>query len=150
MGHTFTNHLYHIVFSTKERRSYLVANIRQRVFKYICGIAMKKHAMPLSINGMEDHLHLLVKIKPDAAVAKFVGDIKGNSSRWISQTFPDLRAFTWQSGYSSFTVSESKWKSVASYIEDQQKHHSRMSFKEELSALLRKHNIEFDAEAYLD
>jgi putative transposase len=150
MGHTFTNHLYHIVFSTKERCLFIGPEIRERLFQYICGIVRKKGGIVFRINGMEEHVHLLVKIKPDVAVAKFVGDIKGNSSRWISTTFPQLRAFTWQAGYSSFTVSESCVGKTAKYIEDQEKHHRGMPFAEELAKLLEKHRIEFDPDNYLD
>ena len=150
MGHTFTNNLYHIVFSTKDRQTFLLPALQERIYKYICGIILGKSGTPLCINGTEDHVHLLVKIKPDMPVSKLVGEAKGNASKWISETFSELRPFSWQAGYSSFTVSESIRQKVKDYIENQKGHHKRTSFKEELAALLQKNKIAFDPEDYLD
>ena len=150
MGHTFSNHLYHIVFSTKERRRYIQGEAKARLLDYICGVATKKGGVVIRVDGTEDHLHLLARIKPNISVAKFVGDIKANTSRWLSQTFPDFRSFRWQGGYSSFTVSKSNWEGVADYIDRQEEHHRKMTFEEELKKLLRRHELEFDPEDYLD
>ncbi len=149
MGHTFTNNLYHIVFSTKSRQPYLLPAFRERIFKYMYGVAVNKSGTPLAINGIEDHVHILAAIKPDMPVSKFVGDVKANASRWISDTFPEVRDFTWQSGYSSFTVSESKRDEVFTYIANQQEHHKDKSFADELAFLLKKNKIAFDPHDYL-
>ena len=146
MGHTFTNHLYHITFSTAGRRCYIKSAIKDRLFQYMCGTARKKKGSILKVNGVEDHIHVLAKIAPDIAVSKFVGEVKGNASKWVSGNFPAFRSFTWQEGFASFTVSESNADQVAAYIDGQTKHHGRMSFVEELTALLEKHGIEFDPE----
>ena len=150
MGHTFTNHLYHIVFSTRGRRPWLAARVRERVYEYIGGSVRNRKGVLIRIGGAGDHVHMLVRIPPDAAVSRFVGDAKANSSRWVSQTFTGLRAFGWQAGYSSFTVSESRWREVVRYIDSQEEHHRRMSFAEEIAELLRRHGVEFDPEHYLD
>ncbi|NQT21491.1 MAG: transposase [Planctomycetes bacterium] len=96
------------------------------------------------------HIHLLTRIRLATPVPTFVGKIKANSSRWVSKTFPRLRAFTWQVGYSSFTVSKSGSPGVLDYILKQAEHHRKMTFEEELAKLLRKHEVEFDPENYLD
>ncbi|MBC8443159.1 transposase [PVC group bacterium] len=88
MGHTFTNHLYHITFSTKGRRCYIKPAMRDRLFQYMCGTARKKKGTILKVNAVEDHLHMLARIAPDIAVSKFVGDVKANGSKWVSDTFP--------------------------------------------------------------
>ncbi|NQT20124.1 MAG: IS200/IS605 family transposase [Planctomycetes bacterium] len=150
MGHTYSNHLFHVVFSTKRRVRSLHKDVRERLFRYMCGIARNKRGVILRINGVSDHVHMLVKLSVASGIPKFVGQVKGNSSRWISETFPVLRTFKWQVGYSSFTVSESQWRDVATYIERQEEKHRSMSYASELARLLRKHNIEFDPQDYLD
>jgi putative transposase len=150
MGHTYSSHLYHIIFSTKQRSPFITEDVRDRMFHYICGVAANTGGQILCINGTEDHIHLLTRIRLATPVPTFVGKIKANSSRWVSKTFPHLRAFTWQAGYSSFTVSKSGSPGVLDYILKQAEHHRKMTFEEELAKLLRKHEVEFDPENYLD
>ena len=144
MGHTFTNHLYHIVFSTKDRRRCIISSTKERLLEYIGGIVRRSKGTILAIDATDDHIHLLVRIQPDISVSKFVGIMKANSSKWASETFPELRLFQWQAGYSSFSVSESNWQKVARYIARQPEHHRKLSFAKELAKLLDKHHVEFD------
>ncbi len=146
MGHTFTKHLYHIIFSTKQRRALIKDRIRQELREYLCGIARNTQGKILNVNGVEDHLHILASIKPSIAVSDFVRTIKANSSRWASER----TYFDWQDGYSSFTVSRSVEPRVSAYIDGQAEHHRRVPYAEELRTLLEKHEIEFDPEHYLD
>ena len=150
MGHTFIQHLYHIIFSTKGRQRCLHQSVRPRILQYICGIAGNSRGAIIAIGAVEDHVHLLASIRPDVAVSKFVGVMKANSSKWISQTFPPLRDFAWQAGYSSFTVSQSNGETVAAYIKSQEERHRKLSFQDELRALLERHGIDFDRSNYLD
>jgi REP element-mobilizing transposase RayT len=150
MGHTFTNHLYHICFSTKQRRELITAPMKDRLHKYICGIARNTSGLVLRINGTKNHVHLLARVKPTMAVAEFIKTLKANSSKCINDSSPGPRLFQWQEGYASFTVSESVWKKVAAYIDRQEAHHGRRSYEEELAVLLEKHRIPFDRKAYLD
>ena len=150
MGHTYSSHIYHIVFSTKERRPFIQNDVRDQLRPYICGIAANTDGQILCINGTEDHVHLLTRIRLTMPVPTFVRTIKANSSRWVSKAFPRLQAFTWQAGYASFTVSKSASPDVADYIDRQAEHHRKMTFAEELATLLRKHEVEFDPENYLD
>ena len=150
MGHTFTKHLYHVVFSTKERRSLLTAVVRERLFPYLAGVTRKTGGKLLAANGTRDHVHLLVVVRADAAVSRVVGTVKANSSRWLSQTFAELQPFAWQAGYSSFTVSESSRARVLRYIENQREHHRRFAYADELMELLGRHGVTFDQDHYLD
>ena len=150
MGHTFTNHLYHVVFSTKGRLPLIDPGFREKLFKYICGIARRQNGFVLRINGTADHVHILATLKASVSVSDFVRAIKANSSKWLSEAFPSMQAFEWQAGYSSFSVSESIADTVKSYIERQEEHHRNRTFADELKALLDRHRIEYDPAHYLD
>ena len=150
MGHTFTNHLYHIAFSTKERRHLIAPKIKAELYKYMCGIARNHRGQILRINGIEDHVHLLAKIQPSISISDFVRLIKANSSKWVSEKFPAVSHFVWQDGYSSFTVSESNFAKVANYIAQQEEHHKKLSFNEELEKLLEKHGFEINKDPHLE
>jgi len=136
---------YHIVFSTKQRRPLLSPPDRlARICEYIGGILREQDARMLAANGAPDHVHLAVIIDPTLAVADVVRVVKANSSRWIHETFPDMRDVSWQDGYAAFSVSSSMLPKVVAYIRAQADHHKRMTFEEELIALLDRHGIEYD------
>ena len=141
---SYTNLNYHIVFSTKGRRPFLDEKILERLSHYIAGIVKNNKAKLYAINGPTDHIHLAVSLAPDICLSDFMRILKSNSSRWIHETFPELKTFSWQDGYSAFTVSFSGMDRVIGYINNQQEHHGKLSFDEELIILLKKHNIEFD------
>jgi REP element-mobilizing transposase RayT len=96
------------------------------------------------VNGTADHIHILAKLRQDKALSKLVGELKANSSGWISRTFRDAAGFAWQEGYGAFTVSESQLLKVQRYIERQEEHHRTVSFVEELKVILRAHGLLFD------
>ena len=148
MGHSYTNLLYHIVFSTKERRSALDSEINARLYDYLGGAVRSEGGSSLAINGCADHIHMLARLRQEKAVADVLRAIKANSSGWIHRTFPGSRDFAWQAGYGAFSVSQSQAETVQRYIANQQSHHQRVSFKEEFVALLNEHGIEYD-ERYL-
>jgi putative transposase len=150
MGHTFTRHLYHIVFSTKGRRALLATRFRDELYAYMAGVARNVKGFSVAIGGTSDHVHCLCEVAPSVAVADFVGKVKSNSSRWIERRFKDIGPFDWQIGYGSFTVSESKRQDVVRYIANQTEHHRKRTFAEELAGLLEKHGIAYDPEHYLD
>jgi REP element-mobilizing transposase RayT len=114
------------------------------------GIVRNEGAQTLAANAVEDHVHLLLAVKPVQAASDLVRKIKTNTSRWIHATYPDLRDFAWQSGFGVFSVSESAVRDVAAYIRDQERHHRRMPFAEELRLFLEKHGIEYDPRHYID
>ena len=141
---SYTSLKYHIVFSTKERRALLSAELRPRVIKYIGGIIRNLKGTLIEANGSEDHLHVAAGCHPSVAVSAFVRDIKSNSTGWVRETLPELRQFGWQDEYSAFTVSESRLPALIEYIRRQEEHHKKMTFQEELKLLLAKHGIDFD------
>jgi putative transposase len=144
MSQAFTNLLYHIIFSTKDRRPLITTEYQPRLYDYIGGIIRRVDGTSLGINGVEDHLHVLVKLKPDRALSDVLRDLKANASGWMHEVFPDLSEFSWQRGYGAFTVSESNVKAVQDYIARQQEHHRRFTFREELIKILKANHIEFD------
>lgn len=148
MPHSYTNLLYHIVFSTKERIYWLSADVAPRVHEYLGGAVRSEGGTGLLVNGVPDHVHLLVRLRQDKAVASVIGAIKATSSGWIHKNFPALEAFAWQSGYGAFTVSQSQSRRVLKYIREQEEHHRQQTFQEEFIALLKAHEIACD-ERYL-
>ena len=145
---TFTQLLYHIVFSTKNREMTMSANERPRVFQYIWELIEKKQSHPYYINGVEDHLHIATHIHPTVAVSSVIKDIKLASTSFIKDE-RILRHFGgWQDGYAAFTRSYDDKDNLIEYIKNQEAHHKKFSFKEELIALLRENGVDFD-EKYL-
>jgi putative transposase len=144
MAGTFTRLLYHVVFSTKSRVPYIDPKLRTDLYPYIEGIIRRQKGWLLSLDGMPDHVHILLRLKPDVAIANLVRHVKGGSSKWVHDQNGLCTDFAWQSGYAAFSVSESKEGTVRSYIERQEAHHRRKTFEEELISLLQKHKIDFD------
>jgi REP element-mobilizing transposase RayT len=144
MASTYTNLLYHIIFSTKERRPFINPKLLAELHPYIGGIIRDLKGEPIEIGGVQDHVHILAKLPAALALSDALREIKSNSSKWVGER-PDLvRTFAWQTGYSAFTVSKSQAPTVRKYIRNQQQHHRRKSFKQELVSLLDKHEIEYD------
>lgn len=96
------------------------------------------------INGVEDHVHLLVKLRPDKAVSDVLRELKANSSGWMRDVFPDAADFSWQSGYGAFTAGESQVDRVKNYIARQKEKHAKETFENEFVSLLEKSGIEFE------
>ncbi|MCD4794974.1 MAG: IS200/IS605 family transposase [Bacteroidales bacterium] len=145
---TYTQILYQIVFSTKNREKALIKDHREKLFRYIWGILKNKKCILYQINGVDDHIHIATHVHPTVAVASLVKDIKVSSSDWIKGQglFPKFEA--WQVGYGAFTYSVNEKKALINYIKKQEAHHKTISFREEYIELLKEHNIEFD-EKYL-
>ena len=144
MAHSFTNLLYHFVFSTKGREPWLDDAIRPAVFECLGGILRDEDGIPLIVNGVADHIHILTKLRPDRSVSNVLSDLKSRSSGWVHRTYQDKAFLAWQVGYGAFTVSQSRVESVHTYIRDQEAHHRRTPFQDELRALLRKHGQDVD------
>jgi putative transposase len=145
---TYTNFLYHFVFSTKNRISLISDNLQQDLYSYIGGIVRGEGGTLLEIGGMSDHVHLLAKLKPTKSVSEMLNRIKSKSSKWMNEEKMKMRKFGWQDGYGALSVSESQIASVRRYIRSQEQHHRRQSFQDEFRALLEKHGIEYE-ERYL-
>ena len=147
MAHTYTRNLIHIVFSTKERRPIISPSLRERLWPFMGSIARENGMKAIEIGGVEDHVHILLSLPSTMAISKAMQLIKGGSSKWVHETFPEHRLFQWQVKYSAFAVSVSLLDKPIAYIKGQAKHHRKVSFQEEF-LLLRKHRIPFD-ERYL-
>lgn len=144
MGHSYSSSLFHVVFSTKDRRKCIDSALRERLFPYLGGIARENGMQLLAVGGVEDHVHLLVCIPASLALSKAVQLLKGGSSKWIHETFQNQRQFAWQEGYGAFSVSFSGIEDTIAYIRRQQEHHQTQTFEEEFVAFLRRHRLEFD------
>ena len=144
MAHTFTSILVHVVFSTSGRSPLLADDLRPEMHAYLGGILRRLEAVPIIVGGTADHVHLLVRLSADLAVADCLRVVKTNSSRWVKARWPKRRAFAWQGGYGAFSVSESRRSAVIRYIQQQEQHHRRISFQEEFLKLLTSHGVEFD------
>ncbi len=148
MANTYTALNYHVIFSTKNREPWIKQEFEQRIWEYLGGIARNNGMTALCIGGVEDHVHILLRIPPILAVSKAMQLLKGGSSHWIHDTFPELSSFGWQDDYGAFTVSQSAMEDTKRYIQHQREHHQSRTFKEEYIAFLRKYEVEYD-ERYL-
>jgi putative transposase len=145
---SYVSSYFHCVFSTKERHRLITPELRERLWPFLGGIARQNKMKAIEIGGMEDHVHILLSLPSTMAISKALQLIKGGSSKWIHETFPEQRLFAWQEEYGAFSVSVSQLDKTIAYIKGQEEHHRRMTFQEEFLALLKKHHIEYD-ERYL-
>ena len=145
---TYTQILYQMVFSTKNREKTLIESGQERLYSFIAGILKNKNCHLYRINGIEDHIHIATHIHPSVALTDLVKDIKLAASDFIkgNKIFPYFNG--WQVGYGAFTYAISAKENLIQYIINQKKHHKRLTFREEYMKLLKEHNIEFD-ERYL-
>ena len=135
----------HLVFSTKERRPFLRDEaIRQSLHAYLGSVSKQLECPPLKVGGVEDHVHLLCRFARTITQAEWVKELKRVSNLWLKEQDRSYLDFQWQGGYADFGVSQSNLQQVSSYIAEQEQHHKKMSFQDELRALLRKHKIEWD------
>ena len=144
MATTFTSLHYHIVFSTKDRESWIAPEIEGRVWGYLATVARQHGITVHTVGGLDDHGHLVMAVPPTLAISKAVQLLKGSSSRWIRQTFPDPDIFRWQDGYGVFTVSTSVLSATIAYVERQRAVHVAQAFQDEFLGLLRRHDITYD------
>ena len=144
MAHT--RFVYHIVFRTKGGEPLIDASWENELHRYLGGIAKGWKGIPIEINGMPDHVHLLVLLLP-CDFAAFMRELKANSSKWAKRHNPN---FSWQRRYGAFTVSSSVAEKVRSYIKNQKNHQARQSFEDEYLELLVRHGVEFNRQYLWD
>ena len=144
MGHTFSDIVIHVIFSTKGRQPTIREAFRSRLYEYLSGIARKEFGRALKIGGTENHLHGLLLIRTDVSVAEAMRKWKSLSSGWVHKTFPDGRDLGWQSGYAAFSVSGPRKGKVIEYIDRQVDHHRTVTFEEEFLAFLDRYEIDYD------
>jgi len=126
----------HCVWATKERRPLLKPDLQERLWPYLCGIARESKMKALFVGGVTDHVHALLSIPPTLSIAKSIQLLKGNSSKWIHDTFKEHWAFEWQEGYGAFSIGISGVEGTTKYIQSQAAHHRKVTFVEELETSL--------------
>ena len=148
MANTYTQMYIQIVFAVKRRQNLIQKKWKDELHKYICGIVNGKGQKVYAIGGVEDHIHILVSIKPNIAISDLLRDIKANSSKWINENEFVRGKFQWQEGFGAFSYAQSQLDNVIAYVNNQEQHHQKKTFKVEYLTLLQKFNIEYD-EKYL-
>lgn len=144
MPNTYSQIHIQTIFAVKSRIGIIRPQWKNDLYKYVTGIVRHYEHKLLAINGMPDHVHVFIGMRPEQSLSNLMQDIKGGSSKWINeQGFVNGR-FEWQSGYGAFTYSKSHIRDVISYIENQEEHHRKTTFIEEYKALLREFAIEYD------
>ena len=144
MPGTFSQIYIQYVFAVKGRENLLQKPWRDEVFKYMGGIIKAKGQKPIIVNGVSNHVHVFVGIKPSMLISDLVRDIKNNSSNFINDQLFLKTKFSWQEGYGAFSYAHSQLDNVYHYIENQEEHHKSVSFQDELRALLKKYKVEYD------
>lgn len=142
MAHTYTDLLYHIVFSTKDRQRLLIGDLGRKMLPYLGGIIREEGGIAIMLGGTPDHVHGLLRVPARVAVADLVRVAKSNSSGWAHQHFH--QPFGWQAGYGAFTVSRADVGELREYIVHQREHHRTVGFQDEFVGLLKSHEIEYD------
>jgi REP element-mobilizing transposase RayT len=150
MPGTYSQLLFHIVFSTKRREPWIASEVADRLYPYMGGIVRAENGVLYDIGGIEDHVHMYLRWRTDASISDLMRTVKARSSKWMHENFGSLGAFAWQEGYGAFTVSKSQEQIVKKYIQGQREHHKKEDFKSELLRLLRAHGIEFDEKYVFD
>ncbi|MFN3194512.1 MAG: IS200/IS605 family transposase [Chlorobiota bacterium] len=146
MANTYTQLYFHVVFAVKGRDNAISTNWKEDLYKYISGIISNHEQKLMIINGMPDHVHLLIGTKPNCNLSDLVRVIKSNSSKWINEKSLVRGKFEWQTGFSAFTVSQSVVPSVVEYIKNQEKHHKKKTFREEYIDFLKANNIDYNTD----
>jgi putative transposase len=135
----------HLVFSTKDRRPLLRDNVmREKLHSYLGGISKQLDCAPIAVGGVEDHVHLLARFGRSITQAEWVKELKRVSNIWLKEQGSDYADFEWQGGYADFSVSQSNLGQVKQYVLGQEEHHTKITFQDELRALLRRHELEWD------
>ena len=147
---TFTQMYVHLVFAVKNRDAVLKKDFRERVFEYMSGIITNLKHKSMIINGTSNHVHILFGLNPSVSVSDTVHDIKRSSSLFINNEKLSPCRFSWQEGYGGFTYSRSQIADVYNYIENQESHHKKRTFREEYIDILTKNEIEFDQQFLFD
>ena len=144
MANTYTQIYLQVIFAVEGRQNLIDLQHNDELQKYITGIVSAQKHKLIAINNMPDHLHLLTGLRPDAALSDLVRDVKAGSSKFINEKRWVKGRFSWQEGFGAFSYSRSQLGAVIRYIENQQKHHAKKSFRDEYVELLEKFGVEYD------
>ncbi|GIQ58808.1 transposase [Flavobacterium collinsii] len=150
MANTYSQLYIHIVFTVKGRQNLISKNWKAEIYKYITGIISDKGQKLITINGMPDHIHILIGLKPDKSISDLVRDTRANSSKFISEKKWINGKFEWQNGFGAFSYSHSHLTNIIKYIENQEEHHKTRTFKEEYIGFLKLFDVDFKNEYLFD
>jgi putative transposase len=146
MANTYSQIYIQIVFAVQNRKSLISHSWEEELYKYITGIITNKTQKLIAINGMPDHIHILIGMKPTCCLSELVREIKKASNTFIKESHFCPLGFNWQDGFGAFSYSHSQLDNVIAYIQNQKAHHQKKTFKEEYLGFLEKFNIEFKNE----
>ena len=144
MSQSLAKNLIHLIYSTKHRNPWIPREHRDALYAYQAGIFLEWNSPAILIGGVEDHVHALFTLSKNHPLMKIVEEVKRGSSKWMKDEGPRNPDFYWQTGYAAFSVSHSGVEAVRRYIANQEEHHRKTSFQDELRAFFRRHEIEFD------
>ena len=144
MANTYTQIHIHFVFAVKFRQALISNDWKEELFKYIAGIVKKHNHKLLAINGVSDHVHILIGIRPAQSISDLMKNIKQDSSRWINTSKISKSHFEWQEGFGAFSYSKSQLNAVINYIQNQELHHKKKTFKDEYINFLEKFEVDYD------
>jgi len=144
MPNTYTQIHIQFVFAVKYRKSQIYQPIKDELYKYITGIIQNAKHKVLAINGMPDHIHIFIGMRPTQSISELMQQVKGASSKWMNIRRANENKFEWQEGYGAFSYSKSQVSNVIHYIENQEQHHLKRSFRDEYIDFLKKFEIEYD------
>ena len=144
MANTYTEIHIQFVFAVKHRDGLIHSSFKNELYQYIAGIIKNHNHKLLAINGMPDHIHILIGMRPTQSIADLLQDIKGNSSKWINEKKLVLGKFKWQEGFGGLSYSKSQLDTVIKYIQNQEEHHKKRTFLEEYRAFLKLFEVDFD------
>ncbi len=144
MPNTYTQIHIHCVFVVKYREGIIQDSWKNELYKYITGIVQNNQHKMIVINGMPDHVHVLIGMRPTQSIADLMQDVKANSSKWINEQKLTPGRFEWQAGYGAFSYSKSQLKNVIAYIKNQEQHHATKTFREEYIALLEAFEVAYN------
>jgi putative transposase len=150
VSHSYSKSLFHCVFSTKTRTQSLPSDIQLQLWPYIGGIARANGMTALAVGGAADHAHVLLLMPATMPLAKAIQLIKAGSSKWLHDTFPTMRYFTWQEGYGAFSIGVSQIDKTIKYIERQSQHHGALTFEQEFARFLKRHGLQLDPRDHLE
>jgi len=144
MANTYSQIYIQTVFAVEGRLSLIRPEFKEDLYKFMTGIVKNQGQKLISINGMSDHVHILIGLRPAMALAKLVQEVKADSTNFINQNKWVRGRFNWQEGYGAFSYGHSQLDTIIRYIQNQEKHHSQRSFRDEYLTLLRKFDVAFD------
>lgn len=144
MANTYTQIHIQFVFAVRFREAVIHSSWKDELYRYMTGIVQNNKHKLIAINGMPDHIHILIGMRPTQSISDLMQDIKGSSSKWINQKGFIKGKFEWQEGYGAFSYGKSQVKDVIAYIENQEQHHSKKTFRDEYMDFLKKFDIEYD------